>query len=53
MGVMSPRRALYRSRQFFLALTNSLKPITLKERSAAWACLPESARLGILVVVAE
>jgi hypothetical protein len=45
MGVMDPRRALYRSRQFFLALTNSLKPLTLEERSTAWGHLPEPARL--------
>jgi len=44
MGVISLRRVLYRSRQFFQALANSLKPVSPEERSAAWRHLPEPAR---------
>jgi hypothetical protein len=44
MGVISLRRVLYRSRQFFQALANSLKPVSPEERTAAWRHLPESAR---------
>jgi hypothetical protein len=45
MGVIYPRRALYRSRQFFQALGAGLTPVTPEERSAAWEYLPEAARL--------
>jgi hypothetical protein len=44
MGAIYPRRALYRSRQFFLALGAGLTPLTQRERSAAWEHLPEPAR---------
>jgi hypothetical protein len=44
MGVIDPRRALYRSRQFFQALGARLTPVTSEERSAAWDHLPRSAR---------
>jgi len=44
MGVMDPRRALYRSRQFFQALGAGLTPLTPKERGLAWEHLPEAAR---------
>ena len=44
MGVIDPRRALYRSRQFFQALSAGLTPLTPEERSAAGEYLPEAAR---------
>ena len=44
MGVIDPRRALYRSRQFFQALGAGLTPLTLEERGLAWEHLPEAAR---------
>jgi hypothetical protein len=44
MGVIYPRRALYRSRQFFQALSAGLTPLTPKERDLAWRYLPQAAR---------
>jgi len=44
MGVINPRRVLYRSRQFFQALGAGLTPLTLEERGLAWAHLLEAAR---------
>ena len=44
MGVIDPRRALYRFCQFFQTLGAGLTPLTPEERSAAWEQLPESAR---------
>jgi len=44
MDVIYPRRALYRSRQFFQALGAGLTPLTPKERGLAWEHLPEAAR---------
>jgi hypothetical protein len=44
MRVIDPRRPLYRSRQFFLALGAGLSPLTLEERDLAGEHLPRSAR---------
>jgi hypothetical protein len=44
MGRIYPRRALYRSRQFFQALGAGLTPLTPQERDLAWRHLPEAAR---------
>jgi hypothetical protein len=44
MGVIYPKRALYRSRQFFQALGAGLTPLTPNERGLAWEHLPEAAR---------
>jgi len=44
MGVIAPRRAAYRARQFVKAVAAYLAPLTDAERAAAHAILPATAR---------